>query len=158
MHESLHYVCIYNWFKIQHLPFCEISNLASIFGITYLKSNYLCSFWGCKCKCDNPFLGLAATYILSVLNKSWFCWFLGLLYIFLWFSQAFPYLRLLNIMIEIFKSFNSLDRLDFLNLPTLFKVKVRLLINILTILKCLLNNFGTSILLYFKMEIFMSFQ
>lgn len=39
MHESLHYVCIHNWFKIQHLPFCEISNLASIFGITYLKSN-----------------------------------------------------------------------------------------------------------------------
>lgn len=61
-------------------------------------------------------------------------------------------------MIEIFKSFNSLDRLDFLNLPTLFKVKVRLLINILTILKCLLNNFGTSILLYFKIEIFLSFQ
>lgn len=110
MHESLHYVCIHNWFKIQHLPFCEISNLASIFGITYLKSNYLCSFWGYKCKCDNPYLGLAATYILSVLNKSWFCWFLGLLYIYLWFSQAFPYLRLLNIMIDIFKSF-SIDLL-----------------------------------------------
>lgn len=68
------------------------------------------------------------------------CWL-----IVLWSSQVFPKLRHLSIgrnwqMIETFKSFNKLGRKDLLSLPTLFEVKVTLLINILTTLQCLFNN------------------